>query len=385
MYRITAGDMQAKLLRMMGGSSEQESVSDIRMAIRSAMRLVSAEFVWPYYCDYLHLNTQESYTTGTITYTASTRSVSLSGGTWPSWAGYGSLIIDDLHARVDAVSSTTDLTVIANDAPVDDFTGEFTLYQYQFQINATSNIYKFGKAQVDQANWLDYVNPAMFETDVRKQYLVSGGRPRYFTVSRDFRNSGRQLFSLWPYPTTEMRIRMGYVRHPADILIWSYETGKIALTAADETVTGTDTVFTANMVGCLLRSGSDIVNVPTDADGAFPAVNEAVIASYTSATSLELAEAAATTQAEASVCISSLLDFDYNTMTELVLYKARLELCKIRKMEAQLRQQYEQDYAQALYAAKCQASVSDSVRVAGAFANRSWNFSGQFDSFYTLG
>lgn len=377
--------MQAKLLRMMGGSAEQESVSDIRMAIRSAMRLVSAEYTWPYYQDYLHLNTQESYTTGTITYTASTRTVTLAGGTWPSWAAYGSLIIDDLHARVDAVASSTSLTVISNDAPVDDYTGEFTLYQYQFPIDSTSNIYRFGKAQVDQANWLDYVNPTMFETDVRKQYLVSGGRPRFFTVSRDFRNTGRQLFSLWPYPDTEMRIRMGYVRHPADILIWSYETGKIALTSADETVTGTDTTFTANMVGCLLRSGSDIVNVPTDADGAFPAVNEAVIASYTSATSLELAEAASTTQAEASVSISSLIDIDFNTMTELILYRARLELCKIRKMEAQLRQQYEQDYAQALYAAKCQASVSDSVRVAGTFANRSWNFSGLWDAYYAIG
>lgn len=370
---------------MMGGQADQETVSDIRMAIRSAMRLVSAEHSWPYYADYLHLNTQETYTTGTITYTASTRTVTLAGGTWPSWAAYGSLIIDELHARVDAVASSTSLTVIANDAPVDDYTGEFTIYQYQFPIDATTNIYRFGKAQVDQANWLEYVNPMMFETDIRKQYLVSGGRPRWFTVSRDFRNTGRQLFSMWPYPTTEMRVRMGYIRHPADILYWSYETGKVALTSGDETVTGTDTVFKANMAGCLLRSGSDIVNVPTDADGAYPAVNESVIASCTSATSLELAEDATTTQSEASVCISSLMDFDYNIMTELVLYRARLELAKVRKVEAQLRQQYEMDYAQALYSAKCQASTSNSVRVAGSFQNRSWAFPGQFDSFYTLG
>lgn len=385
MYRITAADMQAKLLRMVGGQADPEMVSDIRTAIRSALRLVSAEHLWPYYCDYLHLNTSESYTTGTIAYTAATRTVVLTGGTWPSWAAQGSLIIDTLHARVDAVASSTSLTVISSDAPVDDYSGTYTMYQYQFTLPVTSNIYKCGKAQVDQANWLEYINPSMFETDIRKQYLTSGGRPRWFTISRDFRNTGQQILSLWPYPTTEQRIRMGYVRHPADIAIWSYETGKVATTAADETVTGTDTVFASNMVGCLLRTGSDIVNVPTDSDGLYPPVNEAVIATYTSATSLELATDATTTQAEASVCISSLLDVDYNIMIEVILYKARLELAKIRRIDPALRAEHERDYAQALYSAKVQASTSNSVRVAGSFTGRAWAWPGQFDSWYTIG
>lgn len=384
MYRITAADMQAKLLRMVGGEADQETVSDLRMAIRAALRLVSAEHSWPYYHDYLNLNTQETYTTGTITYVASTRTVTLAGGTWPSWAAQGSVIIDTFHARVDTVSSSTVLTVRSDDAPVEDFSGDFTIYQYQFTLPVASNIYKIGKIQLDQITWLEYIPPSMFETQIRKQYLVSGGRPRYFTVSRDFRNTGQQLLSLWPYPTTVMQLRAGYIRHPADITIWSYETGKVALTAADATVTGTDTAFTSNMAGCLLRSGSDIVNVPTDSDGAYPSVNEAVIASYTSATSLELAEAASTTQTEASVCISSLIDVDYNQMLEVILYKARLEMAKIRRIDPALRSEHEKDYAQALYFAKCQSSTPDSVRVAGSFQSRTWGNFNVWDSYYTL-
>lgn len=385
MFRITASDMQAMLLRMVGGEAEPDMVSDIRKAIRSALRLVSAEYTWPYYCDYLHLNTQATVTTGTITYTASTRTVVLSGSTWPTWAAQGSIIINTFHARVDTVSNSTTLTVMSDDAPVADYTGSYSMYQYQYTLPLQSNIYKCGKAQVDQANWIEYVNPSIFETDIRKQYLASGGRPRWFTIQRDFRNVGQQILSLWPYPTTQLRMRMGYVRHPADIAVWSYETGKVAVNSSTTAVTGTGTAFTSSMVGCLLRTGSDIVNVPTDADGLYPAVNEGIISSYSSATSLALAANPSTTQSEASVCISSLMDIDYNIMLEVTLYKARLELAKIRRLDPALRAEHERDYAAALYSAKCQANTSNSVRVAGAFRNRAWAFPGQFDQYYSIG
>lgn len=385
MFRITAMDMQERLLRQVGGTSEPQMVSDIRTAIRSAMRLVSNEHAWPYYFDYYHLVTNESYTTGTISYVASTRTVTLTGGTWPSWAAYGSLIIDDLHARVDAVTSSTVLTVVSDDAPPDDYSGTYTMYQYRFLLPVGMNIYKFGKIKVDQANWLEYIPPGLFETDVRRQYLASGGRPTYFTISRDFRGTGQQVLQLWPYPTTEMRMRFGYSRHPAEIAVWDYQTGRVASTASSTTVTGTGTSFTSNMAGCLIRTGNGIVNVPTDQDGLYPAVNEAVIDSVTNATSLVTKTAMTTTQSEASVSISSLLDVDCNTMLEVIYYRARLELAKIRRTDPVLRAEYEQDYKNALYYAKAAASPQDGVSVAGQFSNRGWTWPGLWDSWYVLG
>lgn len=385
MFRITAMDMQDRLLRQVGGTSEPQMVSDIRTAIRSAMRLVSTEHAWPYYFDYYHLVTNETYATGTISYVASTRTVTLSGGTWPSWAAYGSVIIDTLHARVDAVTSSTVLTVVSEDAPPDDYSGTYTIYQYRFLLPVGLNIYKIGKIKVDQGNWMEYVPPGIFETDVRRQYLVSGGRPAYFTVSRDFRGTGQQVLSLWPYPTTEMRLRFGYVRHPADIAIWDYQTGRVASTASSTTVTGTSTAFTSNMAGCLIRTGNGIVNVPTDQDGLYPPVNEAVIDSVTNAASLVTKTAMTTTQTEASVSISSLLDVDYNTMLEVIYYRARLELAKIRRVDPVLRAEYERDYGNALYYAKAASSPQDGVSVAGQFTNRGWTWPGLWDSYYVLG
>lgn len=385
MFKITAMDMQERLLRQMGGTSEPQVIADIRTAIRSAMRSLSAEHAWPYYFDHYYLATNESYTTGTISYVASTRTVTLTGGTWPSWAAYGSLIIDTFHARVDRVSSSTVLTVISEDAPVADFSGSFTMYQYRFLLPVGLNIYKIGKIQVDQANWLEFVPPSIFETDVRKQYLVSGGRPRYFTVSRDFRGVGQQVLSLWPYPTTVMRLRFGYVRHPNDISVWDYQVGRVETTATSTAVTGTDTQFTQRMVGCLLRTGDGIVNPPTDSDGLYPPVNEAVIDTVTNATALVTKTAMDTTQAEASLTISSLLDVDYNIMLEAIYHRARLDLCKIRRVDPVLYAEYKRDYMSSLYKAKCTASPQDEVDVAGSFNNRGWSWPGMWDSYYVLG
>ncbi len=175
MYRITAADMQARLLRMVGGQAEPEMVSDLRMAIRSALRMVSAENTWPYYCDYLHLLTNEEYITGTITYTASTRTVTLAGGTWPSWIDLGSLIIDTFHARVDTVIDSTTLTVTSADAPVSDYTGSYTVYQYRFRLPTDYNIYKVGKIFVNQLRWLEFVPPDLFESETRRRYIPSTG------------------------------------------------------------------------------------------------------------------------------------------------------------------------------------------------------------------
>lgn len=385
MFQMTAIDLQQKLIRMVGGEADPESVSDIRAAIRQAMRMVSAEHTWPYYQGYLHLDTEEEYTTGTIAYVASTRTVTLTGGTWPSWAEQGVVLVDTFHARVDVVSSSTVLTVIADDAPTEDFTGDFTIYQYQFTLPTDENIYKVGKIQIDQSNWLDYIAPGLFETDVRRQYLTTGGRPRWFTISRDRRNTGQRLLSLWPYPTTVLRCRMAYVRHPRDILTWEYNTGQVATTASSTNVTGTETVFTTTHEGCMLRTYSDRLNVPTSVDGRYPPVDEEVIEYVSSGTILTTATALTTTTSEpVAFSISDIIDADNSAMLDVIIYAARLEMCKLRRQDPKLQQAYMVDYQTALYLAKCQSNASSSVKTAGSFRTGNVGFPGLFDASYFL-
>ena len=142
MYRITAMDLQERLILMIGGKADDDSVTEIRTAIRQALRTVSAEHQWPYYHDYMHLTTSELYDTGDIAYVASTRTVTLTGGTFPTWAESGVIIIDEKHVRVETRTSGTVLVVREDDAPVDNYTGEYTMYQYQYTLDTDYNIYK---------------------------------------------------------------------------------------------------------------------------------------------------------------------------------------------------------------------------------------------------
>lgn len=384
MYRITAADMQARLLRMVGGQSDDESIHDIRSAIRVALRLLSSEHIWPTYADFMYLETSEPYTTGTIAYTASTRTVVLSSGTWPSWMSQGSLIIDTFHARVDSVASSTTLTVTSDDAPVDDYSGTYTAYRYQYSLPVNYNIYRVGKVLVEQANFLDYLPPDLFETQVRRQYLVEAGRPRIFTLGRDFRNTGAKLLSLWPYPDSVLRLKLPYIRHPRDIRVWEDSVGQVATTASSDDIVGTNTAFASKHVGCVIRTYSDRVSVPTDTDGRFPYVDEAVVKTVTDATNIITESNLENTQSDVAYSISDILDVDNAVMNEAVYYRARLELAKIRSMAPDVMQAHQINNAQALYLAKCQSSQSNSVMVAGSFGNTTRGWPGLLDSWYVL-
>lgn len=365
----------------MGGNAETAAVEDLRKAIRTAMRGLSAEHPWPYLTDFMYLNTQESYTTGTIAYTAATRTVVLTGGTWPSWADMGSIVIGIEHARVQKVVDSTTIILLEADAPVEDYSGSFTFYQYRFLMPANLLIYKFGKMQIENTGWLDYVPYALWETDVRKRYLSATGIPRWFTINRDVINTGRTVVSLWPYPTTAQRLRFAYIRHPNDVAVWSYETGRVT-TALSTDVVGTETVFNQKHVGCVIRTGSDQVNPPTDQDGTYPYVDEAIISEVTDSENLVTSTALENAQTTVAYVISSLMDVDVFSMQEVLLYRARLELAKIRRVDNI--QDYVKDYEDALYSAKCQAKPNNTISKAGTFRNSGIGWDGIWSEFYTL-
>jgi hypothetical protein len=382
MLYVTAQDLQNTLVRMTGGNSSPEEVLDVRHAIRQALRTVSASHQWPYYHDFHHLLTSEPYSTGTVAYSASTGLVTLTSGTWPTWAAAGVLILDDDHVRVARRNSGTSLTVRTADAPSEDYSGTYTLYRYQYEIDSSINLYKFGKLQVDQVSVLDYVPPGLFETDVRLPYLVTGSKPRCFTVSRG-PTVGRTTLSLWPYPTEELRMRFGYIRHPRDVRTWEYTTGTVTTGADSAEVEGTDTVFSSAHVNCLLRTGSNRNAAPTSRDGRNPPVDESVVYAVASETNLTTTQALSATGQDVAYTLSDVLDYDISQMHEVVLYCARYELAKLRNEDIKLQVAHRTHYQDALYWARCQSSGADTVSMAGNNGRSAWP--GLWDSYMTFG
>lgn len=388
MLYVTAQDLQNALVRMLGGSSSPEEVEDVRAAIRDALRTVSAAHLWPYYHSFYTLTTNEPYATGTVTYTAATRALTLSGGTWPDWAAAGVVILPStatpaFHCRVETRDSATQLTLRADDAPVDDQSGvSYTLYRYQFELDGELNIYKFGKPQVDHVRVLEYMPPELFETDVRRPYLISGTKPRWFTISRG-QTAGRTCLSLWPYPLEELRLRFGYLRHPRTIKTWLEDTGTVSTTSGSTAVTGSGTSFTSDHAHCLLRTASSRNDLPTHRDGRHPPVDEALVASRTSATAIVAAATLSATATDVAYTLSDVLDYDVHTMHEVVKYAARRQLARLRNEDAKVQALHDRNYQEALYLAKCQSGGADTIQLAarlGGSRREAWP--GLFDSYF---
>lgn len=386
MLYVTAQDLQNTLVRMLGGNGSPEEVADVRLAIRDALRTVSAAHAWAYYHSFYYLTTNEPYSTGTVTYTAATRVATLSGGTFPDWAAAGVMILSPsspaLHCRVESRTSGTRLVLLADDAPTVDYSGTFTLYRYQFELDGDLNLYKFGKPQVDHVRVLEYMPPELFETDVRRPYLISGTKPRWFTISRG-RTIGRTCLSLWPYPLEALRLRFGYLRHPRTIKTWEESSGTVSTTANSTALEGDGTAFTSNHVKCLLRTGSNRNDYPSHRDGRYPPVDEVLIASCASATTLAAASALSTSASDVAYLLSDVLDYDVNTMHEVVLYAARRQLGRLRNEDAKIQALHAKSYQDALYLAKCQSGGADTISLAarlGGSRREAWP--GLFDSYF---
>lgn len=72
---------------------------------------------WEYYKRDWSFHTEASYSTGTVAYTASTRVLTLTSGTWPANAAFGIVTIDNKRYRVESRTSSTVIVLAAADAP----------------------------------------------------------------------------------------------------------------------------------------------------------------------------------------------------------------------------------------------------------------------------
>src|ERR1044071_7111632 len=80
-----------------------------RRAVFDALREIANVTHWTYYTKIGRLTTTGSYTTGTVTYNSTTRVLTLTNGTWPSWAAQGDVILNNVTYPVVTRTSGTEV------------------------------------------------------------------------------------------------------------------------------------------------------------------------------------------------------------------------------------------------------------------------------------
>jgi hypothetical protein len=274
--------VEALIVSSFGGPQDAEQ-RDIRKAIHHAYDELTTIRDWAYYHVHGRIVLQAPYSEGTVTSSGST--VTLTGGTWPSWAASGAYL--KVGEEITRVASRTSNTVLVLDSSLpfkEDVTDElYTLYRSVYPLPAD---FRNLDEPSDEYNWWSglYVTPDQAMKIARVSSAT--GEPYHWTLIKD-PNSAGWAIQVVGYPTGTQTLDFTYRRTARPIRFSGHEAavrqGTIARSAT--AVTGAGTAFSEALVGSVLRVG-DATNIPGPIESLTPWVSEAKITAVANATGL---------------------------------------------------------------------------------------------------
>lgn len=204
--------VQYLIVSSYGGPQDAEQ-KDIKQAIIRSYDELTTMRDWSYYHVHGRLILDAPYATGTVSSSGTT--VTLTGGTWPTWAATGAYL--KVGEEICRVASRTSGSVIVLDSTLKlkaNITGEsYTLYRSVYPLPAD---FRNMDEPSDEYNWWSglYVTPD--EAMKIERVSNSSGEPYHWTVIRD-PDSGGWAIKLIGYPTKQETIDFTYRRTAADI------------------------------------------------------------------------------------------------------------------------------------------------------------------------
>ena len=194
----TLAELQAYTLRQWFDKSDAQAEEVSKEIVNAAIRYVATDRDWPWYNRTISVTLNPPYTEGTIAILNGTTTVTLTGGTWPTWATDGRLVINGMTYQISARVSDTVLT-LAHAWSRDDITAQaYTLGQFSVTLPAggvysITNIlggsgWPYPMTPIDYGSWSTIVDQ-----------FPTGGGPYNWTLWRN-------KMAVWPfYQGTEAR------------------------------------------------------------------------------------------------------------------------------------------------------------------------------------
>jgi hypothetical protein len=236
---------------------------------------------WSYFKRRLQMVTEASYSTGTVTYDAATRTFTLTGGTFPANAIYGNIRVNGVSYPVQSRTSGTAVVIRSQGAPAADITDATDFEWYREAYPFPCNWWRMDElVDIDDFRGLKYVSAS-----------------------------------------NALQMKHSYNNQTINRPEW-YATGTVAVTADTTTVTGTGTSWnTTTHVGAVIRFDTS-TTAPTsplgNIDGSYnPAAYTRRVASVASATSLTLDASIPETLSGVAYTMSDMIDIEYTSMLNL--------------------------------------------------------------------
>lgn len=348
MYYYTFQDAFEHLRDFLGThKGDGSTVRDIKKAIYAAFDLLPTLHQWRYFKKHMSFWTDAPYSTGTITYLHSSgavpNQVTLTGGTWPSWAQYGFLELGNFKYEPYATISPTVLQLKPDNNPGSDIAVASAYNLYHISYPLPYDFLSIGRVRYSQ-NWeLEYAYTEDLALSIYQPFTA--GLPAYFGLY-DNVFSNRRAIKLFPIPQASDRCEFEYKRQMRPLQVIAETAGTLTITQGQTAVTGVGTNFLSKHGGSVLRVGptnfnskplrsGDTLPTITGLVGEQPYAFESSIFSVTDATHLTLLDPADQTLTGVSFIISDPIDVEVQIMRQLFLRTAEAQLAILRNLETE--------------------------------------------------
>ncbi len=324
------------------GSAPPDTLRKVKRSIENSYRALTYLKNWSYYEYRGRINSNPMYNTGTIAYTNSTRTVTLTGGTLPSNTNLCILRIGPVdypvvNGSANIGAGTFQLSVNTNPNADIAAGSPYTLYQDTYPLPV--NFKNMGTLRdCNRSSVLQFMSPNEFVAS--RMLLQSPAIPYRYTLRGDPSYLGIESISFYPPPDQFYQYDYMGIRQPRPFTVpVPYNTGTVA--SSGTAITGTGTTFNSNMIGCILRfSGS--TTIPTGTVGLNPYTVQRVVTSFTSSTVIGIDQSLSAEVSGVGFEISDPIDMESSGMYTAFLRLCELELGQLMNRDdvSRLRSQY---------------------------------------------
>lgn len=346
---LTFSDFVDHVVAYGGSDASRQASVNHRRAVLNAYTQLPTVHDWSYYWDILRISTSASYSTGSLSYDhtggATERRLTLTDGTWPSWAALGHVRINDVPYNVAARVSDTVLTLSEDSNPGADTTADEGYWSLLRDTYSLPIGFVAGDEVVtnEVGGVLQYVHPRDWSSSRRVN--TGPGRPVIYTYTGDRTTYGRQVIHFWPPTDQVYAIDLLYRKRPRPMVYDRVEDGLVTVAADSTSLTGDGTRFLSNHVGSVIRLSLDSETRPTGNDGLNPAVFETLIAGYTSSGAITLTDAAPQAFSGVAYSISDPCDIEPHTHEVYFYRECERQFRNVSRTEATKQELVEYDLA----------------------------------------
>ena len=349
----TYQDVVEHLLDILDLDGTERNYRQCRRAIDETYRELPQRARWVYFDKRYTLQTNAPYSTGTITFdlTGGTyeRQLTLTGGTWPTWAKSGRIVMADLVHDVQERISDTVLILDEATAPKDDFTDQtYAINRVQYdlpedcrrvlRVYSQERHYMIPIATIDQLRDSNLVEPT---SSTPWKVAIHGSQETY----------GRQAIFFNPVPSDAKSFDVWYEAHPRQLRYFRESKGTVS--GSSTTLTFSEEICVSGMVGSMIRFSSNGTQEPTSTIGLRsdnslhnPFYHEARIVRYVSTTSVIIDTAPPSTLSSVKFVISDPIEIKQGAMWTAFLRGC--EYCLSRLLSEKRLQERQAEYVQAL-------------------------------------